>query len=141
VAYFGDIYSKMRRGIVSHPEHVDASNIDQLRDADFVFVCIDDGPAKAFILEKLEEFGRSFIDVGMGIFLQDEALGGIVHVTTSTPTKRDHVRGKRCIPVSKGQRRTSATSTTATSRRPSSTHSMPPWPSSSGRNCSASILT
>lgn len=64
VTYFGDIYSKMRRGIVSHPEHVDASNIDQLRDADFVFVCIDDGPAKAFILEKLEEYGRAFIDVG-----------------------------------------------------------------------------
>ena len=105
VAYFGDIYSKMRRGIVSHPEHVDASNIDQLRDADFVFVCIDDGPAKAFILEKLEEFGRSFIDVGMGIFLQDEALGGIVRVTTSTPTKRDHVRGKRRIPVSKADER------------------------------------
>ena len=68
VTYFEGIYSKMRRGIVSHPEHVDASNIDQLRDADFVFVCIDDGAAKAFIIEKLEEFGRSFIDVGMGIF-------------------------------------------------------------------------
>jgi hypothetical protein len=75
VAYFGEIYSKMRRGIVSHPEHVDASNIDQLRDADFVFVCIDDGPAKAFILEKLQEFGRSFIDVGMGIFLQGRGTG------------------------------------------------------------------
>jgi hypothetical protein len=105
VAYFADIYSKMRRGIVSHPEHVDASNIDQLRDADFVFVCIDDGPAKAFILEKLEEFGRSFIDVGMGIFLRDEALGGILRVTTSTPAKRDHVRGKRRIPTSKPDER------------------------------------
>jgi hypothetical protein len=105
VAYFGDIYSKMRRGIVSHSEHVDASNIDQLRDADFVFVCIDDGPAKAVILEKLEEFGRSFIDVGMGIFLQDGALGGILRITTSTPAKRDHVRGKRRIPLSKEDER------------------------------------
>jgi hypothetical protein len=104
-AYFGDIYSKMRRGIVSHPEHVDASNIDQLRDADFVFVSIDDGPAKAFILEKLEEFGRSFIDVGMGIFVRDEALGGILRVTTSTPAKRDHVRHKRRIPLSKADER------------------------------------
>lgn len=101
VAYLEAIYSKMRRGIVPHPEHVDAPNIDQLRDADFVFVCIDDGPAKAFIIEKLEEFGRSFIDVGMGIFLQDEALGGIVRVTTSTPAKRDHVRAKQRIPLSK----------------------------------------
>lgn len=101
VVYFEGIYSRMRRGIVSHPEHVDASNIDQLRDADFVFVCIDDGPAKAFIIEKLEEFGRSFIDVGMGIFLQDGALGGVLRVTTSTPAKRDHVRAKKRISLSK----------------------------------------
>ena len=101
VAYFEAKYSPMRRGIISHPEHVDTSNIDQMRDADFVFVCIDDGPAKALILEKLEEFGRSFIDVGMGIFLQNEALGGILRVTTSTPAKRDHVRGKQRIPLSK----------------------------------------
>jgi hypothetical protein len=105
VAYFDGVYSKMRRGIKRHPEHVDASNVDQLRDADFVFVCIDDGPAKAFILGKLEEFGRSFIDVGMGIFLQDEALGGILRVTTSTPAKREHVLGKHRIPLSKGDGR------------------------------------
>jgi hypothetical protein len=101
VAYLEGIYAKMRRGIVSHPVHVDASNIDQLRDADFVFVCIDDGPAKAFIIKKLEEFGRSFIDVGMGLFLQDGALSGILRVTTSTPAKRDHVRSKKRIPLSK----------------------------------------
>jgi hypothetical protein len=105
VAYFAEIYSRMRRGIVSHPEHVDASNIDQLRDADFVFVCIDDGLAKAFILEKLQEFGRSFIDVGMGIFLQDEALGGILRVTTSAPARRDHVRSKQRISLSKADER------------------------------------
>lgn len=101
VAYLEAKYSPMRRGIVSHPEPVNPSNIDQLRDADFVFVCMDDGPAKAFILEKLEEFGCSFIDVGMGIFLQEEALGGILRVTTSTPAKHDHVRGKQRIPLSK----------------------------------------
>lgn len=105
VSYFAGIYSKMRRGIVAHPEHVDASNIDELRDADFVFICIDDGPAKAFIIEKLEEFGRSFIDVGMGIFLKDEALGGILRVTTSTLAKRDHVRAKKRIPLAKADER------------------------------------
>jgi hypothetical protein len=103
VAYFEGIYSKMRRGIVSHPVPVGASNIDELRDADFVFICIDAGPAKALIIEKLEEFGRSFIDVGMGIFLQDGALGGILRATTSTPAKRDHVRGKKRISLSAAQ--------------------------------------
>jgi hypothetical protein len=94
----------MRRGIVSHPCHVDASNIDELRDTDFVFICIDDGPAKAFIIEKLEEFGRSFIDVGMGIYLRDESLGGILRATTSTSGKRDHIRAKMSNGMQSGPR-------------------------------------
>lgn len=102
VAYFEAIYSKMRRGIFAHPEYVDATNVDQLRDADFVFICIDDGPSKALILEKLEEFDRPFIDVGMGIFLQDGGLSGILRTTTSTPAMRDHVRSKKRISLSAG---------------------------------------
>jgi hypothetical protein len=94
VAYFAAIYSKMRRGIVAHPCAVEASNIEELRDADFVFLCIDEGPAKRFIIEKLEEFGRSFADAGMGIFMRDGALDGNLRVTVSTPAKRDHLRSK-----------------------------------------------
>lgn len=101
VDYFAGIYSKMRRGIVTHACNVDASNIDELRDADFVFLCIDEGPAKAFIIEKLEEFGCSFIDVGMGIYLRDGALGGSLRTTTSTPAKRDHIRVKKRISLAK----------------------------------------
>ena len=52
-------------------------------------------------LKKLEEFGCSFIDVGVGLS-QDEALGGILRVTTSTPVKRDHVHSKHRIPLSEG---------------------------------------
>ncbi|MDX2094434.1 MAG: ThiF family adenylyltransferase [Alphaproteobacteria bacterium] len=91
VDYYKAIYSKMHRGIVAHPYYVDASNIDELRDADFVFICIDDGIARRFIIEKLEEFGISFIDVGMGVVLCSDSLGGIVRTTASTPTARDHV--------------------------------------------------
>lgn len=92
--YYKAIYSKMHRGIVSHPYYVDASNIEELRDADFVFICIDDGLDRRLIIEKLEEFGVSFIDVGMGVVLCDDALGGIVRVTTSTPAVREHVRSR-----------------------------------------------
>jgi hypothetical protein len=97
VHYFAGIYSKMRRGIEAHAEYLDASNIDALRDADFVFVCIDDGDAKALIVERLEQFGLPFIDVGMGIYAQDGKLGGVVRVTTSTPTKREHIRERGLI--------------------------------------------
>ena len=82
--YFKNLYSKMRRGIVNHPAYLDASNVEELRGMDFVFLCLDKGAPKKLIVEKLEEFNIPFIDVGMGIQLNDDALGGIVRVTTST---------------------------------------------------------
>lgn len=101
VHYFANVYGKMRRGIEAHPHYLNASNINNIRDADFVFLCIDDGDAKSQIVEKLEEFGMSFIDVGMGIYAQDSKLGGIVRVTTSTPTKREHIRERNLISFAK----------------------------------------
>ena len=61
---------------------------------DFVFVCLDKGAPKKLIVEKLEEFNIPFSDAGMGIQLNDNTLGGIVRVTTSTVQKRDHFRGR-----------------------------------------------
>ena len=90
--YFKNLYSKMHRGIITHDAHVDSSNIDKLRNMTFVFLCMDSGPAKIFILQKLEEFGVVFIDVGMGLYLREGALGGILRVTTSTPDHRDAAR-------------------------------------------------
>jgi len=92
-AYWQNQYSAMRRGIITHEEFIDASNIDELRAMDFVFLCLDSGPARRLIIDTLEAAGIGFIDVGMGIYLADESLGGIVRVTTSTPEQRDHVRG------------------------------------------------
>lgn len=92
VAYFKNIYSKMHRGIVDHATYVDASNMDELRGMNFVFLCLDKGSPKRVIVEKLEELNVSFVDVGMGIQLSDGSLGGIVRVTTSTEAKRDHFR-------------------------------------------------
>ncbi len=93
VAYLAEIYSKMRNGIVPHPAYIDAENIDELRDMNFVFLCLE-GPAKQLIVERLEALGISFIDVGMGVYLSEGSLGGILRVTTSTPTQRDHVRSR-----------------------------------------------
>jgi len=91
VAYFTDRYSKMRRGIVAHDYHIDASNVDQLRGTDFVFICIDGGGAKKLIVENLEAFGIPFIDVGMGVDLVGDSLRGILRVTSSTAKQREHV--------------------------------------------------
>ena len=100
VDYFTRIYSKMRRGIVPHAFHIDATNVGQLREMNFVFLCMDKGDAKKLIVGKLEEWGVPFIDVGMGVELTDDALGGILRITTSTVEKREHVKEKCRIPFS-----------------------------------------
>lgn len=92
VKYFAEIYSRMRRGIHAHPEFVTAANVIELAAMDFVFVSVDDGPAKKIVIEFLEANGKSFIDVGMGVNVGDNHLLGILRTTTSTPEKRDHLR-------------------------------------------------
>jgi tRNA A37 threonylcarbamoyladenosine dehydratase len=95
--YLHGIYSRMHRKIFPHDTFVDASNVECLRGMDFVFLCLDHGRAKQAIVEKLEEFGIPFVDVGMGIELVDDSLIGVLRVTTSTAAKRDHVREKNRI--------------------------------------------
>jgi hypothetical protein len=102
VAYWRDRYSTMRRRIVAHDGYIDASNVDQLRAMDFVFLCLDTGAAKRLIIETLENAGIAFIDVGMGVYLVEEALAGVLRVTTSTAEQRDHVRSKSRISFADG---------------------------------------
>jgi hypothetical protein len=90
-AYLKGIYDKMRNGIFVHENYIGPENMEELRDMSFVFMCLE-GPAKKLIVEKLEEFGLPFVDVGMGVYLSEGFLGGILRVTTSTPAQRDHVR-------------------------------------------------
>lgn len=91
VDYFTARYDAMHRHVVAHAEHVGEANIDELRDADFVFLAMDASPRKKFILQKLEEFGVPFVDAGMGIYQKGDALGGIVRTTAGTPNRMDHV--------------------------------------------------
>lgn len=91
VDYYKDRYSPMRRHIVAHSVYVDDSNVDELGDIDFVFIAVDDGKARRLIVDALQKAGVPFIDVGMGVYSADDALGAQLRVTTSTPDKRDHV--------------------------------------------------
>ena len=87
VQYFHDLYSEMRRGIVPHAQNIDAANVDQLKALDFVFLCVDNGGSKRLMVERLQEWGTSFIDVGIGVQLIDDSLLGQIRVSTST---KDH---------------------------------------------------
>lgn len=102
VVYFSDRYSRMHRHIVAHDVFIDISNVGELQGMDFVFLCLDRGAAKAPIVERLEQFGAAFIDVGMGVELVDEALHGVLRITTSTAERREHVAARNRIPLSDG---------------------------------------
>jgi hypothetical protein len=82
----------MHRNIVAHDVSLGADNIHLLDGVNFAFLSLDAGEAKRLIVEKLEAIGAAFIDVGMGLELDDGSLGGILRVTASTPEKRDHAR-------------------------------------------------
>lgn len=90
VEYFKDKYSKMHRGIHAHYSFLGDDEVELLRAMDFVFLCFDRGGDKQAIVKRLEEWGKEFIDVGVGINLANGALRGGVRVTLSTPDKRDH---------------------------------------------------
>jgi hypothetical protein len=99
-AYFKALYSKMHRGIIDHEDYLHDGNIEQLQGMDFVFLCFDKGTAKNLIVARLQEFAVPFVDVGMGVYLTDDSLGGVLRVTTVTPAKHDHIQDR--IPFSDG---------------------------------------
>src|SRR6476661_1684188 len=94
VDYFAHCCARMHRGVVPHQVDVNADNVAELQAMDFVFLCLDRGEAKAVIVAQLEAFAVPFVDVGMGVFLEEHSLslGGQVRVTTSTVHQRAHVR-------------------------------------------------
>jgi hypothetical protein len=93
VDYFKRMYARMHRGIVAHSVRLGPTNINILDGTTFAFIAMDDGPDKLVVIEKLEAIGSSFIDVGMGLNLEEElSLGGILRTTVSTPQRRDVVR-------------------------------------------------
>ena len=99
VAYFESVYSQMHKGIVTHEEYLDESNLDKLARMTFVFLCLDVGSVKPMIIEFLEKHGIPFIDVGIGITLveEDSALIGQVRVTASTESMRKHIHERALI--------------------------------------------
>ena len=97
VDYYAALYDRFRRGITPHPYRVDETNADELDGMDFVFLCMDSGPDKRALVERLETADVPFVDTGMGLDEESSTIGGIVRVTTSTPQQRQHVWDKQRI--------------------------------------------
>jgi len=93
VEYFARRYSYMHRGIVAHPHHLDASNLGELGQPNFVFLCVDDGPTRKLLMTHLLSSNIPFIDVGMSlqILAANSKLFGACRVTLCTPSRNDHI--------------------------------------------------
>lgn len=100
VEYFKRIYSRMHKGIIAHPEYMSGENIAQLDAMDFVFIAMEAGATKKVVVERLLERGIPFVDVGMGIYLAGDQIGGTLRVTTGTTKKHDHLATR--MPFSDG---------------------------------------
>ena len=99
VDYLVKRYDPMRRGLVAHPYHLDATNVSELAGFDFVFVCVDKGRARRTVCEYLVSQGIPFVDVGMDVVLNADTLelDGTCRVTTGAQDKSDHIA--RCVPM------------------------------------------
>jgi hypothetical protein len=94
VEYFASIYSNMHTGIVAHPYDMDEQHVEELRSMACVFLCMDASPKKKAVVERLEAFGITFIDVGMGLYAKNDMLGGTLQAITSTPENREQARSQ-----------------------------------------------
>jgi hypothetical protein len=101
VGYFQAQYSRMRWKIFAHDYFVDGATVDQLREMDFIFLCLDKGGDKRLIVDRLQDWGKPFLDVGVGVNIVDQSLMGTVRTTLSTSEHHEHI--ERRIPFSDGQ--------------------------------------
>jgi len=97
VDHYASLYQRFRRQIIPHPNRLGEGNAHELDEMDFVFLCMDGGPDKRAVVERLEASGASFVDTGIGLDEEDGSIGGIVRVTTSTAQQRQHVWDARRI--------------------------------------------
>lgn len=99
VDVFADVYSKMRRGIHAHAYFIDEAHLADLDGSDFVFLSFDGGTIKRALIQRLEQTGIPYIDVGMGLYEVDGSLGGQLRLVASTVTHRNHVWARSRIPL------------------------------------------
>lgn len=91
VNYFTTIYSQMHKGIRAHPDFITEKNVHQLTGFDFVFICVDKNSVRNRIIDGLKSLGISFIDVGLGVNVENGKLVGIVRTTTGIDNHYSHL--------------------------------------------------
>jgi hypothetical protein len=94
-------YAKWHSGIEAIPERITEQNIERLEEVDFVFVSLDDGPARSLIVGWLSARSKPFVDTGMGLNRVIGGLNGNVRITGTDRTSFEHTAGTVFLPTSK----------------------------------------
>lgn len=92
-------YRKWRSGIEPVNERVTQDNLERLREFDFVFVSVDDGPARRLIVDWLSSNSVPFIDCGMGLTRSVVGLNGTVRITGVDRAAFDHTIDTAYLPT------------------------------------------
>lgn len=74
-------YGQWHSGLQAVAERIDDQNIARLSEFDFVFVSVDDGPARLLIIDWLSSQGIPYVDCGMGLGRSNNGLSGFIRVT------------------------------------------------------------
>ncbi len=75
-------YDAWHSGIIPVVARISDENVDRLREFDFVFVSVDDGPSRGFVVEFLSREDVPYVDCGMGLNRSHGAtLNGVVRIT------------------------------------------------------------
>lgn len=91
VDYYYEIYSNMHTGIKAHTKYITLDNIDELKDFNYVFICIDKNEVRYNLAKAFVKMGVTFIDVGIGVNKADDCLNGAVRITIGSTEKNDHL--------------------------------------------------
>lgn len=101
VEHWRDVYVRMRSGVIAHRVQIDDATGHLLDSLNFVFVCVDGGPARKIILDLLQCRSIPFVDVGMGVELtQSLQLWAVCRVTAGTADRTEHIDSR--VPTSDG---------------------------------------
>ncbi len=90
-AYHKKVYENLRHRIYEHEYALTASNASELDEMEFAFLCMDGGPSKKALVERLIARGVGFVDVGMGLDADCGTIAGLITTATVTNAKRDHI--------------------------------------------------
>ena len=92
-------YIRVHPGIQASGTDVSEENLDQLRSADMVFICVDRGDSRRLITDALISSRRRFIDTGIGMEEQNGQMWGSCRITVFDGRAEREEEVRRRLPV------------------------------------------